>query len=68
MQSFLGFSSDHFILHVTITDESIKNLYLLTDGKANETVSLFFRRVEKGKLHNHMTYSNDICVQAILNC
>lgn len=62
-QSFVEFSVDHFILHVTINDESIKNLYLLTDGKANETVSLFFRHVEKGKRHNHMTHTTPMTVQ-----
>lgn len=35
------FNLEHFILHVTTTDGSIKNLYLLTDRTANETVSVF---------------------------
>lgn len=40
-ESFKEYNMDHFILHVTTTYGSIKNLYLLTDRAANESVSLF---------------------------
>lgn len=33
---------DHFILHVTTTDGSIKDLYLLTDRRANKAVWVVF--------------------------